>query len=505
MELVVAVSGGGDTDELAVHIEPAGRRLANIKTATTKRLPMKRKVRTVGALAYNEGELATIAAYVEGRVERLFADYTGVVVEKGDGLALLYSPELYAAQVEFVQSKSAFERSSQTQSRMGDLQRALYRSARQKLIELGMTEQQVQQLDETGEAQSRMQIGAPIGGTVIEKLAVEGQYVKTGEPIYRIADLSTVWLMLELFPKDAACVRFGQRVEAEVDSIPGEKFSGRVEFVNPVVNPKTRTVGIRVVIPNEEGLLRPGDYATATIDVDLLPMDKAARDVLLVPRGAVLMAGGNSVVYVETEPGRFEIRPVVLGPFADDQVVILKGLEEGDEVATSGNFLIDSQMQLAGKPSVIDPRRAMIEKAVVKKEGPLELDQFEVASIAGRTGADLEQLYQAYFSIQASLAGDAVIEPPVSEAIATAAESLLGAADLPDELRPFVQGIADAAEHLDECDIDEARQDFKAISKAAIQLAARARGVGAKKEFVHFYCPMVVGGEGDWLQASDEL
>jgi Cu(I)/Ag(I) efflux system membrane fusion protein len=186
-------------------------------------------------------------------------------------------------------------------------------------------------------------------------------------------------------------------------------------------------------------------------------------------------------------------------------VVILKGLEEGDEVATSGNFLIDSQMQLAGKPSVIDPRKAMIEKAVVKKEGPLELDQFEVASIAGRTGADLEQLYQAYFSIQASLALDETIAPPVSEAIAMAAESLLGAADLPDELRPFVQGIADAAEHLDECDIDEAREDFKAISKAAIQLAARARGMGATGEFVHFYCPMVAGGEGDWLQASDEL
>ena len=270
MELVVAAGGARDMDELAVRIEPAARRLANIKTVSARRVPLARKIRTVGEIAYDEGALATIAAYVDGRVEKLFADYTGVRVRPGDDLALLYSPELYSTQVEFVQSKRAWAPTGrQGSARVADTRRALLDGARQKLLELGMTERQVQQLERGGGAKSRMHISTPIGGTVIEKLAAQGQYVKTGDPIYRIADLSTVWLMLKLFPEDAASIRYGQRVEAEVQSLPGQKFTGRVAFIDPTVTPKTRTVGVRVVMDNGPRMLRVGDYATAEIEVHL--------------------------------------------------------------------------------------------------------------------------------------------------------------------------------------------------------------------------------------------
>jgi hypothetical protein len=271
-----------------------------------------------------------------------------------------------------------------------------------------MTEAQVQQIEDSGEADSWMRLTAPISGTVIERYAVEGQYIKAGEAIYRLADLSKVWLMLELFPEDAARVRYGQRVEAEVQSLPGQTFRGRVAFVDPVVDPTTRTVGVRVVIENERGLLRIGDYAVAHIEVplstsggkdqatydpelagkwisprhphvvesapgvcrecgvDLVPAETfgyAEKPVTreffcVVPRSAVLLAGENSVVYVETDPGRFELRSVVLGPFIRDRAVVLEGVREGEQVAVSGNFLIDSQMQLAGNPSLIDPTKA---------------------------------------------------------------------------------------------------------------------------------------------------
>ena len=515
MPLVAATGGGGNLDKLAVHIEPAARRLANIRTVRAKSIPLKRNIRAVGEIAYDEGSLATIAAYVEGRIEKLLVNYTGALVKQGDPMALVYSPDLYAAQVEFVESKRALKAAAGSSlPRVLESQRALLDGARQKLLELGMTETQVRQLDRTLQAHSRIYVAAPIGGTVIERLASEGQYIKAGQPIYRIVNLSTVWLMLKLFPDDAAHVRYGQRVEAEVQSLPGRRFSGRVAFIDPRVDPKTRTVAIRVVLPNHGGVLRPGDYATASIEVDVLPIGdstngadnpttRSARNVLVVPRSAVLLAGDNSVVYVETEPGRFEIRPVVLGPMTGNQAVILRGIKPGEEVAISGNFLIDSQMQLDGNPSVIDPSRAKIKTK--KKKGPLELDQIEVASLAGRAGVDLERLYEAYFQVQATLAGDQMVRAAQANALLSAARALLQAGDLSDELRSLVQVIADNAGGLQEGAIAEARLSFKPVSKAVIQLAARARGANARGPFLHFYCSMVKGGQGDWLQLSKPL
>ena len=406
MELVPATSGGGKTDSRSIHVDPATRRVANIQTVTVASLPVTRTIRAIGELRYDEGTLKTISAYVDGRLDRLYADYTGVVVKEGDHLALLYSPRLYSGQVELLLAKKARDRGrSTTLAGVSESNDELYNSAKERLILLGMTEMQIEHLEEAGEANSRMHLCAPIGGTVIEKLAVEGQYVKEGDAIYKLADLSTVWLMLRLFPEDAATIRYGQKVSAEVQSLPGRTFTGRVAFIDPNVDPKTRTVGVRVVIPNQDGLLRVGDYAKATIDVPLgdshqsLAYDPelankwisprhphviadAAGDcpvcgvelvpaahfgftdepsvhgeALVVPRDAVLMAGNNSVLYVETEPGRFEIRRVVLGPSVGDQIVIRSGVKPGEQVATRGNFLIDSQMQLAGNPSLIDPTR----------------------------------------------------------------------------------------------------------------------------------------------------
>ncbi len=424
MELVLAAASGGGGDDLSIQIDPAARRVANIRTVAVESAPLTRNIRAIGEIRYDEGAMSTISAYVDGRLDRLYADYTGVEVKKGDHLTLVYSPELYSCQVELTETKKALNESqSSSFTRVVESQRRLYDSARQKLIELGMTEDQVVELEAANEANSRMHICSPISGTVIEKLAVEGQYVKAGQAIYRIADLSTVWLMLELFPEDASSIRYGQKVETEVQSLQGRKFTGRVAFIDPVVNPTTRTVGVRIVMENERGLLRIGDYAKANIEVpiattddeqepvydlelagkwisprhphvvesepgqcrvcniDLVPaahfgfVDEPTdqRDALIVPRNAVLNAGNSSVVYIETEPGRFEIRSVVLGPSIGDHIVIRQGIAKGEQVAVAGNFLIDSQMQLAGKPSLIDPTRAIARESV---------DDTKVAKIA---------------------------------------------------------------------------------------------------------------------------
>ena len=550
MKLEIPRTSGGDLDELAVRIEPTQRRLANIQTDQVRREPLSATIQTVGAIAIDESRMATIPSYIDGRIERLFADYTGVEVKKDDHLAVVYSPNLFTAQVAYLEFRRLLDKMDDgALASVRSVQEKLVKSARQRLVELGMTEEQITRLEKSGEAQSRLTIYSNITGTVIEKFALEGKYVKAGDPIYRIANLTTVWLMLELYPEDAARIRFGQRVEAEMQSLPGKAFDGRVAYIDRTVNQKTRTVGVRVEFLNTDGLLRPGDYGRAKIflpigdqgevyDKDLAgrwispmhpqiirdqpgpcpicgmdlvptsrygyvdsPVEQPAS--LFVPRSALLMAGASSVVYVETEPGRFEIRPVVLGPILRDRVVILSGLKEGEQVATAGNFLIDSQMQLAGKPSLIDPARA-IAKQQERKE-PLEFDEPTVKPLEGESGSQLESLYTAYFEIQKSLAADSKPETKSAMALHKLATELADVPAFPEASRKQLQIIAKSSEHLHHMELAPARQSFKPVSHAVVTLATQYRGKESKQSFTHFFCPMVEGGGGDWLQPGGDL
>ena len=549
MTLVPAASlSGTDLDELAVTIQPAQRRLANIQTAQVASGPVSATLQTVGAIAVDESRQATIAAYIDGRLERLFADYTGVDIAKGDHLAVIYSPQLYAAQVEYLEARRVAAASGALPA-IRQAQESLAANTRQRLRAWGMTDEQIGQLEREDTAQSRLTIYAPQGGTVIEKLAIEGNYVKAGDPIYRIAELSTVWLMLELFPEDASRVRFGQRVEASVQSLAGQTFLGRVAFIDPTVDPKTRTVGVRVELLNDQRRLRPGDFAAARIDLPIGPQGQVfdadlagkwispmhpqiIRDApgqcpicgmelvptsrygftdepvpqpesLYLPRSAVLLAGDNSVVYVETSPGRFEIRPVTVGPILRDKIVILEGLKAGESVATAGNFLIDSQMQLAGKPSLIDPTRAIAK--VQQRKGPLHFDQIAIQSLGGQSGQTLENLYAAYFDVQQALATDQTPPAAASTVLHTSATSLADEKALPPPAEKLVREVATASEHLHHMDLANARKSFKPISQAVVTLATQVRGQGGETTFTHFYCPMVPGGGGDWLQPGGKL
>jgi hypothetical protein len=338
-------------------------------------------------------------------------------------------------------------------------------------------------------------------------------------------------------------------VEAELQSLPGETLLGRVAFVDPVVDVKTRTVGVRVELLNENRRLRPGDYATARVTLpigskgkvydsdlagkwispmhpqiirgepgqcpicgmDLVPTARygfAGEPVpqpqsVYVPRPAVLLAGGNSVVYVESKPGLFEIRPVTIGPILRDKIIVLSGVKQGESVATAGNFLIDSQMQLAGKPSLIDPARAIAKNK--EHKGPLAFDHVEITPIEGAAGEKLESLFAAYFQVQQALAGE--LQPPAApaQALHEAAVELGKEAALPAESIKLLLEIELHSAHLQHLDLAGARKAFKPISHAVVTLATQVRSAAAQSEFTHFYCPMVPGGGGDWLQPGGEL
>ena len=548
MPLVPATAGGADLDEFAVSIEPAQRRLANIKTVTVTEQPVSRQLQTIGSIEIDESRQATISSYIDGRLEKIYADYTGVEVQEGDHLAVVYSPQIYSAQIEYLEAKKTLESSSDSAlASIREAQEKLADNSRQRLLELGMTADQLKELDATETAKSRLTIYAPMGGTVIEKLAEEGKYIEAGEPIYRIADLAMVWLMLELFPEDASRIRFGQQVQARLSSNPNEVLTGRVAFIAPNVDPSSRTVGVRVEFTNEQRKLRPGDYAEATITIPIGPegeiYDKdlagkwispmhpqiirdqpgpcpvcgmqlvpttrygfAATPVdqpvsVTIPRSALLLAGQNSVAYVETEAGRFELRVVKIGPFLKDNVVILEGIEPGEQVATSGNFLIDSQMQLAGKPSLIDPTRYVRKFRNV----PLEFDSIDISVIGGKSGEQLEELYSRYFEIRTAFAAD---KKPVEESSLSLHElstQLTSSEDVTDQAKEQLSIVTENAEHLHHLPLEEARMQFKPISHAILELATQIRGEGNERVFRHFFCPMVKEGEGDWLQFEERI
>ena len=548
MPLVPATASGADLDEFAVSIEPAQRRLANIKTVTVTEQPVSRQLQTIGSIEIDESRQATISSYIDGRLEKIYADYTGVEVQGGDHLAVVYSPQLYSAQIEYLEAKKTLESSSDSAlASIREAQEKLAGNSRQRLLELGMTADQLKELDTTATAKSRLTIYAPMGGTVIEKLAEEGKYIEAGEPIYRIADLSMVWLMLELFPEDASRIRFGQQVQARLSSNPNEVLTGRVAFIAPNVDPSSRTVGVRVEFTNEQRKLRPGDYAEATITIPIGPegeiYDKdlagkwispmhpqiirdqpgpcpvcgmqlvpttrygfAATPVdqpvsVTIPRSALLLAGQNSVAYVETEAGRFELRVVKIGPFLKDRVVILEGIEPGEQVATSGNFLIDSQMQLAGKPSLIDPTRYVRKFRNV----PLEFDSIDISVIGGESGEQLEELYSRYFEIRTAFAADKKPAEESSLSLHELATELTSSEDVTDQAKEQLSIVTENAEHLHHLPLEEARMQFKPISHAILQLATQIRGEGNDRVFRHFFCPMVKEGEGDWLQFEERI
>lgn len=539
MELVEA-SSGGSGDGISVNIEPAARRLVGIQTAISKTGEMTRTLRTIGSIDFDESRLSTISAYIDGRLEKLMANYVGVQVHQGDDLALIYSPQLYSAQTEFVTSLE-----SEVASRFSLGNSDLRAMARENLRELGMTPEQIEALSQSRVPQSRIQIKSPQSGTVIEKAAVEGDYVKTGQKLLKIADLSSVWLMLDLFPDDAASVRFGQQVEAEIQSMPGEVFTGRVAFIDPTVQPSTRTVRVRVEVLNFDGKLRPGDYATARITVPALrselvydpalagkyisPMHPQvireepgqcplcgmqlvstvqygyaaealpAQRVVTVPRDALLLTGDQGVLYVETEPGRFEIRRVAVGTMNDTEAIIVAGLAPGETVATHGNFLIDSQMQLVGNPSLLDPS-----KAPSYSPGPLVLPVAQPTLLVGQAAGDFDSAFDAYFEIQRALAADESPPPVALSALLAALSKLETSSEVPDATQRQIAKARHSATHMDGS-LESARAAYRNVSQSLLRAATTARGARTAKNLKHFYCPMVPGGGGDWMQADGEL
>jgi Cu(I)/Ag(I) efflux system membrane fusion protein len=359
MDLIPAVDEGASAAGQKVPLRrlvlsETARKLAQVQVSPVERRPVEVTRRLMGKITYDERRVAYITSWVSGRLDRLYVDFTGTVVDKGQPMVYLYSPELLAAQSELIHAVRAAGdlRKSGLESLRSTAAQTI-QSAKEKLRLWGLTDAQIQEILRRGTPSDHMTILAPMSGTVVHKDGFEGMYVKTGTRIYTIADLSSLWVKLDAYESDLPWIRMGDRVGFETESYPGEEFAGTVSFIDPFLDEKTRTIKVRVDVPNPDGRLRPGMFVRAVLHATL----DGEEPPLVIPATAPLLTGKRAVVYVADpeKPGTYEGREVVLGPRADRFYVVRHGLKEGEMVVTHGNFKIDSAVQILAKPSMMTP------------------------------------------------------------------------------------------------------------------------------------------------------
>jgi Cu(I)/Ag(I) efflux system membrane fusion protein len=548
--ILVKEDAGASLGPREIRLSALARELAQIETVRAERDWVEARVSMTGMIRLDETRLGHITAWFPGRIERMFVNYTGVAVRKGDHMAALYSPEVIATQNELILARKA--RTGGSTSGMA----GLLQSTRARLRLWGLSDEQVAEMEKSDEPWREITIHAPMGGIVLERHVVEGEYIQTGTRLFTIGDLSRVWLVLEAFESDAPWLRFGQKVVFQTQAYPGEDFEGVVSFIQPTLNEPTRTVQVRVVVDNAQGRLLPGMFARATVrarlaqggkvvapdlegkwispmhpeivkdapgscDVCGMPLVKAetlgyasterdAEPPLSIPATAPLITGTRAVVYVEnqTDTSVFEGREIRLGPRAGDRYIVESGLEEGEKVVVRGNFKIDSAMQILAKPSMMsaDGSEPAGPDAATPKAPAAP---FEGIAPAFHTQA--QAFFAEYLKIQKALAAD---DLPTAVAAIPGAEAALGKIDMAllsgaahdfwmGEARAMDQALKGMAKEKD--NMGPAREWFKSLSDAAIRTARRL-GVGKDFSLTVFYCPMAFNNQGaEWLQGDDDL
>lgn len=548
MDLIPLTTASADpADDRVLEVDAASLRLARVRTEPVRREAVEIDVPMVGKVDVDETRLRDITAYVPGRIERMYVDYTGVAVRRGDHLVDLYSPELVAAQEELIQSVRSAERleGNPLESLSQTAQRTVV-AAREKLRLLGMNPSQIDKLESTRERRETITFYSPIEGVVLRKHANQGAYVQTGSPLYTLASLDRLWIRLDAYESDLEWLRLGQSVRFEADAFPGETFEGRITFIDPLVDPVTRTTHVRLNVRNPDGRLKPGMLVRArarglaagghrvfdpylankwispmhpeivkdgpgSCDVCGMPLvparelgfaDTAVGEAapLTIPASAPLITGDRAVVYVEADggkdaPPRYASREIVLGPRAGDRYLVMEGLEEGERVVVEGAFRLDAAMQIQAKPSMMSADDATDVRADARDARDTRDARADARRHGGAAGtprtpaaADPEPTARwlgPYLDLQEALAGDAFDE----------ARAVLES--WPDGERSSVILAMREAE-----DLDGVRSSFEALSEAI--LAAAPEWPASAKTQVAF-CPMAGDGGARWLQRDGPL
>ena len=485
MDLIPLTSSNdaGSASPFIHTMSPQAAALANIQTSKVSYTTPEYEVYLTGKIAANEQKLASITANYSGRIERLFVDFTGQNVNKGEKMATIYSPELVTAQRELIEA-----------AKNKQINPSLYNAVREKLRLWRITEKQIDTIESSGEVLTELDVYADISGIVITRNVSRGDYVNKGSVLFEIADLSSIWIMLDAYEQDLAWVNVGSKVNFTVASLPGKEFASTVTFVDPIINQQTRTASIRAEASNPNLQLKPEMIVQGKIITKLSSQTELNGRSLMIPKTSVLWTGIRSVVYLKvpkTDYPTFEMREVIIGPRAGDFYIVESGLTEGDEIVTNGIFAIDAAAQLSGKYSMMN--RPVSKRIFVP-------DKFK---------SQLTDLTKRYFDLKNALVKSDFIATKntggrVSQSLQAVDMKLLDDnahhqwMGKEDQLRKSIKAISKAK------DIEEQRKHFETLSEALIE-SAELFGLTIDLVYVQF-CPMAFDDKGAyWLSEFEEI
>jgi membrane fusion protein, copper/silver efflux system len=554
MDLVpIAGDRGGEAEEAGLPVLEVSRRAAalmEIQTAAVERRPARAERRFLGKFVYDETRLHDVTVRAEGQLERLFVNYTGVPVRKGEHLAEIYSPDFYTAARDLLIARSDAS------------DPVALEAARHKLRLLDVTAAQVEAILESGQAAENFTLYSPVAGVITRLDGRQGSWIMKGQRLAQIADVTSLWVLLDAYESDIALIHYGQQVRLEVPAWPGRSFTGFVAYVAPDLDERTRTIKVRLNVPNPDGRLRPGMFAQAHLQIPLTATgdaygpDLAGRFIcpmhpeitgtsaepcsicnmalepagaldpihdrtevvlpLVIPATAPLITGRRAVVYVQL-PGQerptFEGRNVTLGPRVGDHYLVLDGLEEGERIVTHGNFKIDSELQIRGRPSMMSPpldahATAPDQSAAVQVPGAAAVGPIE--GVPPAFGRWLGSVAGDYLRLVDRLAAD---DPTQARAAALAMEERLLGADAA-QLTPeagevwggIAAGLREALAVMREAEeIGVLREQLVPLTRH-LEHAIVGFSAGQLEALYRAHCPMAFGNRGaDWLQATEEI
>ena len=380
---LVPVYEGQVSSGSTVKIDPVTVQNMGVRTATVKRIDFSRTVRAVGTIDYNEEKIYVVSARISGWIDKLYVDYTGKPVRKGQRLLEIYSPELVTTQQEYLLALNNQKLIAGTEfAGIRDGAASLVRSSRERLLYWNIPESQIKRLEETGKVRKNITLDSPASGIITEKKVIEGQHVKAGMTLYQISDLSTVWVYASVYDSELPWIKKGQEAEIELSYLPGEKLKGQIDYIYPYLNEKTRDVKVRIAFANPQLKLKPGMYGNVIIKSTPIP------NAIVIPSEAVIRSGKRTIVFIARGEGRFEPREVTIGEEGDNgNIRIINGLLADEKVVISAQFLIDSESRLqeAIQKMIAEKAQAAangndkssVEKSGQEKPAAMDMDNME--------------------------------------------------------------------------------------------------------------------------------
>ena len=498
MELIPAESGAEQSDPLEIIMSPTALKLANVQTSVIGMNSIEKAIQLTGKVQPDEQHVFSQTSHISGRIEELLVNVTGSRIRKGEKIATIYSPDLVTAQKELFEA-----------IRIKDSQPRLYEAARQKLKNWKLSDAEIDRIIEQGQPSVNFPILSDNNGVIMFREVNPGSHIEPGAVIYQIADLSRLWIQFDIYERELSRIKVGTEVEYTVASLPGRKLTGRIDFIDPVIDPLTRVAKARISVTNSDGALKPEMFVSGTIKGS----NKLAQNDVIVPKSAVLWTGKRSIAYVMTKNEQhvgFVMRELLLGQEIGDGYVVEDGLQAGEVVATNGTFSIDAAAQLAGKPSMMSPPDVMDEESYHKgtstkaKNG--QQSNFEVSD---QIKEILDPVYEAYLSLKDALVEDSYEKARVQVNLLDKAISDVQMSANEDEVRDVweqyrLELMKYSKVMLTANTLEGIRTPFKPLSTQLIGLTHTIRA-NRQKLFVQ-HCPMADDFNGaDWLSLDDNI